>query len=158
EAEQGVWKPVLGTLGAACVLLAIVGNVVFSPDSPLKKTGTATSRHFVATSFSQIPDPPREYSEPISDFHQAVESSSIAMLDVPNAEQEPHVRLAPQAEPAPQAGLSPVVELAPVAEPAPQVELLPKSNQTVVTLSAEYPILPREATTDVSVADVRPDT
>jgi|GEM_PF-5234287 len=31
EAEQVIWKPVLGALGAASVILMLVGNLVFSP-------------------------------------------------------------------------------------------------------------------------------
>jgi len=38
EAEQGIWKPVLGALGAASVILTIVGNLVFSPKPSLLPT------------------------------------------------------------------------------------------------------------------------
>jgi len=38
EAEQGIWKPVLGALGVATVFLTIVGNFVFSPKPSLAPT------------------------------------------------------------------------------------------------------------------------
>jgi len=49
EAEQGIWKPVLGALGVATVFLTIVGNVVFSPKPSaapslgIAKTGLSNS-------------------------------------------------------------------------------------------------------------------
>jgi len=133
KAEQDVWKPVLGTLGVASVLLPMVGSLVFSPDSPLKKWGSATGGQLAATSFPQSLDPPQADSEPVSVFHQAVEPSSIPKQKLPDAPYEAHARLAPKAE------LPPQVEVTAAAERAPQVELLPKTDQSVVTL----PVSPR---------------
>jgi hypothetical protein len=152
EAEQGVWKPVVATLGVASVLLSIVGNLVFSPDSLLKKGESATGGDLAATSFPQSLDLPRADSEPVPVFQQAIEPSSIPILKLANAQHEPQAGLAPQAEPAA------------VAELAPQAELLPQTDETVVPIlprKIELPhetALPRETATDVSVADVRPDT
>jgi hypothetical protein len=171
---QSVWKPVLGALGAASVFLALVGNLVFSPDSQSKpgsqskKAGSATGVPLAATSAAQSLDPPRANCDTRADWEpgpflaEAAEPSPVPPPELAKSEQEP------RAEPA--AELTRVAEQAPQAELQPKTELHPKADEAVVTLPVESPIvppesvppleraLPGEPATDPSVADVRAET
>ena len=135
EAEQGMWKSVLGALGVVSVLLTIVSNLVFSPDNLLKRGGSTTGERIAAKSVELNTDPLGADSQPASAVQQAVEPPSRPAPEVAAVD-----HLSPRlteaiGEPAPEFEEEPAIEhvlvaaQAPVAEQGQQLEPVVVASQ-----------------------------
>ena len=176
EAENGIFKPVLGALGVATVFLTIVGNFVFAPKPSSVQTVRLADAQQAPDSERARQIEPAPAAEVAKQPELAPHSPRDLAIDVPVAEQSPPVtsglpsETASQPESAPKTGEKlaavpvegPVlpgetashillVESAPVAEPVPLPEPAPNTDESVAALPQQPPAA-HETASDVSAA------
>lgn len=85
ESEKGIWKPVLGALGAASVILTIVGNLVFSPKPSTLPTLKMADSEGPTTDRSNSRRASAVMVVPAVQSRQIDESPSLDLSSKPNA-------------------------------------------------------------------------
>jgi hypothetical protein len=144
EVEQGIWKPVLGTLGVATVVLTLVGNVVFAPKPSTPPTlgiansGTFNSDHSHTELTPQAGQPRHVERAPAVDLPVNTEEAIVIR---PVDSQNP---------PCDSASDVLVADHSPLAKPE------PGRDEELVAVRVDSPALPEETAGRVLVAERTP--
>jgi hypothetical protein len=138
EAENGIFKPVLGALSIASVFLTIVGNLVFAPKPSLVGT--------VQLAEARQPT----HSEPTRQVEPAPEAAKLPEL----ATQAPR-NLAVDVS---VAGNEPLAtpDYSSESETVVQPETAPKTGENLVALPLAGPVLPQATVVEVLVSESAP--
>lgn len=146
EAEQGIWKPVLGALGVATVVLTLVGNVVFAPKpstSPMLRMANS------GTSNSD-----QSHSEMSPQAGQARRVERAPVVEQPLNTQEAIVKRPVDSQNLPCDTASDVL----VADHSPLAKPEPGRDEDLIAVQVDPPALPDETASPVLVAGQLPDS